>query len=37
MIDANGTIIYAYTDADYRDRADPKDVLAVLARRAAAA
>jgi len=37
VIDANGTIIYAYTDADYRDRADPKDVLAVLARRAAAA
>jgi len=36
VIDANGTIIYAYTDADYRDRADPKDVLAVLARRAAA-
>jgi peroxiredoxin len=37
VIDANGTIIYAYTDADYRDRADPKDVLKVLAKRAAAA
>jgi hypothetical protein len=23
-------IIYAYTDADYRDRADPCDILALL-------
>jgi peroxiredoxin len=37
VIDPNGTIIYAYTDADYRDRADPEDVLKVLAKRAAAA
>jgi peroxiredoxin len=37
VIDTNGTIIYAYTDADYRDRADPEDVLKVLAKRAAAA
>jgi hypothetical protein len=29
-------IIYAYTDADYRDRADPMDVLAILKQRAAA-
>ena len=33
----DGTTIYAYTDADYRDRADPQDVLEVLAKRAAAA
>ena len=37
VIDSNGTIIYAYTDADYRDRADPEDVLRVLAKRAVAA
>jgi peroxiredoxin len=33
----DGTIIYAYTDPDYRDRADPRDVLKVLAKRAVAA
>ncbi len=37
VIDPDGTIIYAYTDADYRDRADPRDVLDALTRRAAAA
>jgi peroxiredoxin len=37
VIDRNGTIIYAYTDLDYRDRADPRDVLKVLAKRAVAA
>jgi peroxiredoxin len=37
VIDRNGTIIYAYTDADYRDRADPADVLNVLKTAAAAA
>ncbi|HEY2527524.1 MAG TPA: peroxiredoxin-like family protein [Xanthobacteraceae bacterium] len=37
IIDRNGMIIYAYTDADYRDRADPQDVLAVLTQKAAAA
>ena len=37
VIDRDGTIIYAYTDADYRDRADPRDVLDALTRRAAAA
>jgi peroxiredoxin len=37
VIDLDGSIIYAYTDADYRDRADPRDVLEVLARRPAAA
>src|SRR6516164_4292240 len=37
VIDRDGTIIYAYTDADYRDRADPRDVLQVLTNRAVAA
>ena len=37
VIDRNGTIIYAYTDVDYRDRADPRDILDVLTRKAAAA
>src|SRR3984957_16374891 len=36
VIDRDSTIIYAYTDADYRDRADPMDVLAILKQRAAA-
>ena len=30
IIGRDGTIIYAYTDADYRDRADPKEVLMFL-------
>jgi peroxiredoxin len=30
VIDRNGLILYAYTDADYRDRAEPSEVLAVL-------
>ena len=37
IIDRDGVITYAYTDADYRDRADPIDILAVLKRTAAAA
>jgi peroxiredoxin len=37
VIDRDGTIIYAYTDADYRDRADPRDLLDLLTRKAAAA
>jgi peroxiredoxin len=37
VIDRDGAIIYAYTDADYRDRADPADVLTVLKTMAAAA
>jgi peroxiredoxin len=37
VIDRNGTIIYAYTDVDYRDRADPRDVLDFLTSKAAAA
>jgi peroxiredoxin len=37
VIDRDGSIVYAYTDVDYRDRADPRDVLAVLTKRAAAA
>jgi peroxiredoxin len=36
VIGRDGTIIYANTDVDYRDRADPRDVLAALTRRAAA-
>jgi peroxiredoxin len=38
VIDCDGLIIYAYTDSDYRDRADPRDVLkAITTRKAAAA
>ncbi|MGA8610945.1 MAG: peroxiredoxin-like family protein [Xanthobacteraceae bacterium] len=37
VIDRDGSIIYAYTDVDYRDRADPRDVLKVLTRKAVAA
>jgi peroxiredoxin len=37
VIDRDGSIIYAYTDVDYRDRADPRDILKVLTRRAVAA
>ena len=37
VIDCDGTIIYAYTDADYRDRADPAEVLKTLTKKAVAA
>ncbi len=37
VIDRDGIIVYAYTDVDYRDRADPRDVLEILTRKAAAA
>jgi peroxiredoxin len=37
VIDRNGTIIYAHTDPDYRDRADPREVLNVLTKKVAAA
>jgi len=37
VIDRGGTIIYAHTDPDYRDRADPREVLNVLTKKAAAA
>jgi peroxiredoxin len=37
VIDRDGSIVYAYTDVDYRDRADPRDILQVLTRKAAAA
>jgi len=37
VIDRDGSILYAYTDADYRDRADPLDVLAILREIAVAA
>jgi peroxiredoxin len=37
VIGQDGVILYAYTDTDYRDRADPRDVLAVLTCQQAAA
>jgi peroxiredoxin len=37
VIDRSGVIMYAYTDADYRDRADPRAIIEVLTRRAEAA
>jgi len=37
VIDRDGLIIYAYTGVDYRDRADPRDVLKALTQSAAAA
>jgi peroxiredoxin len=37
IIDRDGSIVYAYTDADYRDRAEPREVLTVLTKKAAAA
>jgi peroxiredoxin len=37
VTDRDGTIIYAYTDVDYRDRADPLDVLQFLTTSKAAA
>jgi peroxiredoxin len=37
VIDRDGMILYAYTDADYRDRADPRHVLDFLTKRAVAA
>jgi peroxiredoxin len=30
VIGCDGVILYAYSDADYRDRADPSEILAVL-------
>ena len=36
VIDRDGSIIYAYTDVDYRDRADPGDVLKALTKKAVA-
>jgi peroxiredoxin len=32
VVGRDGSIIYAYTDVDYRDRADPREVVKVLAR-----
>jgi peroxiredoxin len=37
VVDRDGTIIYAYANADYRDRSEPRDVLAGLAKKATAA
>ena len=36
VIGTNGAIVFAHTDTDYRDRADPLDVLKILPKRAAA-
>jgi peroxiredoxin len=36
VIDRSGLIIYAYTDPDYRGRADPADILPILKQKAAA-
>ncbi len=36
VVDRDGSIVYAYTDADYRDRADPRDVIAHVVKKAAA-
>ncbi len=30
VVDCDGSILYAYTDVDYRDRADPDEILAFL-------
>ena len=37
LIDRDGVIVYAYRDVDYRDRADPRDVLQVLTKKSIAA
>lgn len=37
VIGRDSTIIYAYTDVDYRDRADPRDVFKILTESTAAA
>ena len=37
VIDRDRSIIYAYTDVDYRDRADPRDVLEAVMKKAVAA
>jgi peroxiredoxin len=37
VIDRDGTVIYAHTDADYRDRADPRDIIEVVNQMAATA
>jgi peroxiredoxin len=31
VVDRNGRIVYAHIKADYRERAEPKDVLAAVA------
>jgi peroxiredoxin len=37
IVDRDGTIIYACANVDYRDRADPREIIAVLTNKAAAA
>ena len=37
VIARDGSIIYANTDVDYRDRADPRDILQVLTKKSIAA
>jgi len=32
VIDRRGQIVYAHIEADYRERAEPEDVLAAMAR-----
>src|SRR6201993_786884 len=34
LVDRDGIIVYAYVNVDYRDRGEPRDVLAVLAEKA---
>ena len=36
VIGRDGTILYAHADVDYRSRAEPQEVLAVLKAQAAA-
>jgi peroxiredoxin len=37
VIERDGRIVYAYTDADYRDRAEPREVLKLLKQSASVA
>jgi peroxiredoxin len=37
VIGRDGVIVYAYTDVDYRDRADPREVLQFLKKKSIAA
>jgi peroxiredoxin len=37
IVDRDGTIIHACANVDYRDRTDPREIIAVLTHKAAAA
>ena len=37
VIGCDGVIVYAYTDVDYRDRAEPREVLQFLKKKSIAA